>query len=354
MHVGETFLENAKEDEFAIAGWAVHFFGDIAVDLDSATLGETFDEPACSGSDAGLVKQGRVEKVRGGANLLQGGVGEGVEVVDEEEKIGARGGGLTDEGDGHLHGGEGLSGGVVEFASEAAAFFVLQGHEADGELAELILGQFADSDFGFEPSEGQGEFVSAFLDTALEFVVSLAEFLFGAPAFAGLGGESEESIAQAEMLAAEGVAEDGENGADEKSADNVVHLALANELDGVAGINEPVEDAAKAEEAAENGRENAADDGAECDCNVERNVKGNVAKNGVEKPAKQDGDCGRGDRDRVTWGDAGARKWRENGQGARWGRTLHTASCIQHRSPRVGGSLRASVILKLKYGKYGH
>jgi hypothetical protein len=33
---------------------------------------------------------------------------------------------------------------------------------------------------------------------------------------------------------------------------------------------------------------------------------------------------------------------------------LHTASCIQHRSPRVGGSLRASVILKLKYGKYGH
>ena len=195
MHVGETLLENAKEDEFAIAGWAVYFFGDIAVDLDSAALGETFDEPACGGSDAGLVEQGRVEKVRGGANFLQGGVGQSVEVVDEEEKIGARGAGLTDKSDGHFHGGESLSGGVVEFASDTAAFFVLQGHEADGELTELILGQFADGDLGFETSEGLREFVSAFLDTAFEFVVSLAQFLFRAPAFAGLGGESEESIA---------------------------------------------------------------------------------------------------------------------------------------------------------------
>lgn len=149
------------------------------------------------------------------------------------------------------------------------------------------------------------------------------------------------------MLAAEGVAEDGENGADEQSADDVVHLVLANELDGVAGINEPVEDAAEAEEAAENGRKNAADDGAECDCDVERNVEGDMAKNGVEKPAKQDCDCGRGNRDGVTWGDARARDWRENGQRARWGGTLHTASIA--KGWRIPPNLR--VILKLKYGK---
>jgi len=347
VHVGETLLENAKENEFAVAGWAVHLFGHIAVDLDSATLGETFDEPACGGSDAGLVKQRRVEKVRGGANLLQGSVGQCVEVVDEEEKIGAHGAGLTDEGYGHFHGGEGLSGGVVEFASDAAAFFILQGHEANGELAELILGLLADGDFGFETSQGLREFVRAFLDTEFEFVVCQAQFLFGALAFAGLGGEREESIAQAEMLAAEGVAEDGENGADEKSANDVVHLVLANELDGVAGIDEEIKNAAEAEEAAEDGWENAADNGAVCDCDVERNVKGDVAKNGVEKPAKQDGDCGRGDRDRITWGDARAREWRENGQRARWGGTLHTASITKGRRmpPNLG------VTLKLQYGK---
>ena len=344
VHVGETFLENAEKDEFTIAGRAVHFLGDIAIDVDSAALGETFDEPAGGRGDASFVEQGRVKQVRRGANFLQSSVGQGVEVVDEEMKIGACGVRLMDKGDGHFHGGEGLSGGVVELTGNAASFFVLQGHEANGELAELLLGLLAHTDLGFETSQGLREFVSTLVDTALEFVVSLAELLFRALALVRLGGESDESIGEPEVLAPEGVAKDGENRTDEKGTDDIVHLVLANELDGVAGIDEPVEDAAESEESAENGGDKAADDRAECNGDVERNVERDVAQHGVEKPAKQDRGRGGGDCNRITCGDSRTREWRENGQRARWGGTVHTASMVE-------GSCEPRVILKMKYRK---
>ena len=102
-----------------------------------------------------------MQEIGGSSHFLQRLIRQCVEIVDQGLERGRRSFDLPDQSDGHLYGGEGLADGVVEVARDAAAFLVLQRHQADGKLAEIDLGLLADADLGLQPVERLREFRGA-------------------------------------------------------------------------------------------------------------------------------------------------------------------------------------------------
>ena len=88
MNIGKAFLQNPEQDEFTVSGRALHSFRDIAIDLNSAAAGKSLDKPTSGGSDAGFIEQGRMQQVRGGANFLQGLIGQCIQIINQVRKIG--------------------------------------------------------------------------------------------------------------------------------------------------------------------------------------------------------------------------------------------------------------------------
>src|SRR5208283_178303 len=126
LNVGEAFLNDAEEGDFDGLRQAAEVLG-----------------------KAKFIEQRRMEKVGEGADfaghLLQKGAG------FFEGAFGgfAEGGGrLTDLSKAQVHGQNGLRHAIVKFAADAAALFVLQLEQLNGELADGLLGVFHLGDIG--------------------------------------------------------------------------------------------------------------------------------------------------------------------------------------------------------------
>src|SRR5579864_120859 len=114
MDVRQAFLQDAKQHQFTMARGTLELVRDFAAYLDSAALGESLYEPSCGRCDAGLVQNWRMQKIGSSSDFLQGVIGEDVEIIEQPGKIPGRR--LAEQGERHLHGREGLAGGVVKFA----------------------------------------------------------------------------------------------------------------------------------------------------------------------------------------------------------------------------------------------
>jgi len=203
MDVGQAFLQHAEENELAVARGAIHVVGDIGVNFNAAALGEALQKPSGGGGDASLVEQGRMQEIRGGADFLQGLVGESVEIIDEEFEVRGRGFGLPNESDGHFHGGEGLSGGVVQLAGNLAALIVLQRHEAEGKVAELVFCLCSNLHLRFQGQHSLRKLPGTIRNPLLEQIVR------------GL---------QCDLLPPVGVPQGSQHGADEKESDGAMQF----------------------------------------------------------------------------------------------------------------------------------
>jgi|SRR5208282_379422 len=149
LNVGEAFLNDAEEGDFDGLRQAAEVLGKDKFGFNAAALAETADIFLESGDQAKFIEQRRMEKVGEGADfaghLLQKGAG------FFEGAFGgfAEGGGrLTDLSKAQVHGQNGLRHAIVKFAADAAALFVLQLEQLNGELADGLLGVFHLGDIG--------------------------------------------------------------------------------------------------------------------------------------------------------------------------------------------------------------
>lgn len=69
MHVGQTFLHDAEEDQFVFGGKGTNGFGDVEVDLNFAAFGKTGDVPLEGGAEVAGFQRRRMKKIGEGANL---------------------------------------------------------------------------------------------------------------------------------------------------------------------------------------------------------------------------------------------------------------------------------------------
>ena len=124
MNIGQTFLDDAKEGHFHIAGQSSKVVGNVQVDFQSAALRQSGHEPADGFGQTAFVEQRRMQKVRDGANLfaqltnqlvalLSGFTGFRLHCI------------LGDAGKIHSQRGDDLSDAVVKVTSDAPAFLVL-------------------------------------------------------------------------------------------------------------------------------------------------------------------------------------------------------------------------------------
>ena len=61
VDVRQGLLQGAKQSDFNLTVQAAEVRGQAKVDSDAAALGETFDEPAGGGAEAGFIEQGRMK-----------------------------------------------------------------------------------------------------------------------------------------------------------------------------------------------------------------------------------------------------------------------------------------------------
>ncbi len=69
MNIGQTFLHDAKEDQFVFGGKGAGGFGDVEVDGNFAAFGKTGDVPLEGGAEIAGFQRRRMEKVGKRANL---------------------------------------------------------------------------------------------------------------------------------------------------------------------------------------------------------------------------------------------------------------------------------------------
>ena len=131
-------------------------------------------------------------------------------------------------------------------------------------------------DFGFQCSQRLRELRGTFVHALLQLVVSLAQFIFGVVPLTGLGRERIDDLVQAQLFAAVGLAERDENGAHQEATNHGVKFGLAEQGEGVAGIDEPVEDSQKTKKAAQDGRREAAYHRTERDHDVQGDVESDM------------------------------------------------------------------------------
>lgn len=144
--------------------------------------------------------------------------------------------------------------------------------------------------------------------------MSLTQLVFSALAFASFGGEGVDGVVQSKLLAPVGFAESDEDGAHQETGNDRVNFrGLANEREGVARIDEPVEDSEKSEKAAQNGRREAGDHRGKCYRDVQRDVESDMAENGIKQPAEQDREDGCGDGNGVALDDT--LRWKRSKDG---------------------------------------
>ena len=120
VNVGQALLQDAKERNLDITRQALRRLGNVERDLHAAALGKLLRIPGCGRTESGFVQARGMQEMGNGADLSQG-------LVEEVDAVGVSAiaviGGEGSED--HLGGGQVLSGAVVQFASELAAFFVL-------------------------------------------------------------------------------------------------------------------------------------------------------------------------------------------------------------------------------------
>jgi len=69
MHVGQTFLHDAEEDQFVFGGKGTNGFGDVEGDLNFAAFGKTGDVPLEGGAEVAGFQRQRMTKIGEGAHL---------------------------------------------------------------------------------------------------------------------------------------------------------------------------------------------------------------------------------------------------------------------------------------------
>lgn len=154
VNIAETFLHHAEDGQLQFVGQAVEFV-DGQIDLDGGALLQALDIPSQGGAQAEFIEQRRMEQVGSGANFLIQFASEGDGFLDQGANSGAdfvRFGVGFGPGFGavllagfcgdlieiHGNGRDDLTGAIVQIAGEAAALFILSGHQADGKFAELL------------------------------------------------------------------------------------------------------------------------------------------------------------------------------------------------------------------------
>jgi hypothetical protein len=133
------------------------------MDFEIAALAQAVNVPTKGGAETGLVEQRRMQQVRSGANFLD-------ELLDKFAGLFGQLRGLgrmaaddfEQAADVHGEHGESLSGAVMQFASDVAAFVVLGGQQAPGEFAEAF-GLLNDFEVAFFEFESFGEITVVFL-----------------------------------------------------------------------------------------------------------------------------------------------------------------------------------------------
>src|SRR6202007_26989 len=139
MNVAEGLLNHAKEGKLNGLRETVNLVRDLKVYLYVGAGRKTVDDPARGGDQACLVEQRGMKKLRKGANLLKTfidpldsfpyGCFMGLEVSGFNESIELK-----------LCGSELLAGGIMQLAGDAAALFILQGHQVSGKPAQGLFG----------------------------------------------------------------------------------------------------------------------------------------------------------------------------------------------------------------------
>lgn len=71
MDIGERLLHDPKKCGFHLAGKSPQVFAEFELNINFATVSETFDIPAESRRQTEFIEQGRVQKVRHSAQLLR-------------------------------------------------------------------------------------------------------------------------------------------------------------------------------------------------------------------------------------------------------------------------------------------
>jgi hypothetical protein len=83
MDVGQGFLKGAEESDFHIAMEPTDIGRQIEMDVNPASLGESFDEPASCGGETGLVEQGRMKEMRDSTSLSDAAIDDLIRLFDE-------------------------------------------------------------------------------------------------------------------------------------------------------------------------------------------------------------------------------------------------------------------------------
>ena len=191
MNVGEAFLYDTKGGELEFAGKPGKVFGNIEADINAAAFGEAFYIPLERGGQAEIVEQRGMQEIGHGADALRELLCEGEIIFGVAGEFGRNSQGVGDHGlHVHAEGSEELASAVVEFASDAAAFVVLDEHQAAGEIAELLGAML--------------EFSGAMLDLFFESFREAAVVVFGGFKVGDVhsGGMKENNLA---LLIADGV-----------------------------------------------------------------------------------------------------------------------------------------------------
>ncbi|HXJ89164.1 MAG TPA: hypothetical protein VMS18_20270 [Candidatus Binatia bacterium] len=286
MNIGETFLQHAKEHQFAFSGRSFQIRSNLACHLDPATTGETFSEPAGCRGYPRFIEQRRVQQVGGRADFLECSVRKRIQVVDKNLESGALILKLPNQGDGHLHCGESLTGSVMQFAGDVPSFFVLQSHQTQGQPTHLFLGMLADVHFGSQARQRLRQFVSPNLYSLLQLIMRFLQTALSPLPFTDLTGKGSDTLVQSQLLAAIGLSKRNENTADQKTAHNSVNFSRASRQERMAWIDEPVEDSHEAKNGRQYGGSVPAHNRTVGHRNIDSDVEGDVPQNRVQYPAE--------------------------------------------------------------------
>ena len=76
VHVGERFLENAKQSQLDLPGKTLHNLRQMQLDLNATALGKALGIPASSGVKTQFIEQRRMEQVGNGSDFADGAIGQ--------------------------------------------------------------------------------------------------------------------------------------------------------------------------------------------------------------------------------------------------------------------------------------
>lgn len=206
VDVGQALLNNAEDGDFEVGRGPTEVAANIEFHADAAASGKFIAEEPEGGEQADFVEERRMKEVGNGAGLT---THLSDEAGDFVESGGRRAGKLLAmtarfvEIDGGCS--DQLAEAVMEFAGQAAPFFVLRFHEVSGQLAEVFVGGV--------------KFGGALIDALFEFTLGLVKGVARGDAFVDVG-------ADAEPADSDGVVKNG-NGAAKEPAKGAVAAAEA-------------------------------------------------------------------------------------------------------------------------------